>query len=149
MEDDNQILFEDDIVKTIGFNGGIYDTNDVLVDGANLFGKIALKKKKPKIRTVAQETHELCWRKYLVEVTKSSNANVPEIISLTKLQKYANNDLFVNVISRTNSVKSELCLKEGGDEEPQVAPIDKISNKNACYLSAFKNIRITQTILKK
>ena len=56
--------------------------------------------------------------------------SVPEIIPLTKLQKYADNDIFVNVVSIIKSVKSELWLKEGGDEEPEVIPIDYISNKN-------------------
>ena len=57
--------------------------------------------------------------------------SVPEIIPLTKLQKYADNDIFVNVVSIIKSVKSELWLKEGGDEEPAVVTIDYISNKNA------------------
>ena len=43
-----------------------------------------------------------------MEVTKSSNVSVPEIIPLTKLLKYANNDIFVNVVSRIKSVKSAL-----------------------------------------
>ena len=53
-----------------------------------------------------------------MEVTKPSNVNIPEIIALTKPkpQKYPNNDLFLNVVSRINSGSSELCLKEGGDK---------------------------------
>ena len=107
---------EDNIVKSISSNGDIYGNTTVLVDKKNIFSKRALKRKKLKIRTGAQETHELLWRKYLVEVTNSSNVSVPEIIPLTKLQKYANNDIFVNVLSRIKSVKSALWLKEGGDE---------------------------------
>ena len=42
MEDYNYILFEDDIVKSVGFNGGIYGTTSVVVDKVNLFGKRAL-----------------------------------------------------------------------------------------------------------
>ena len=57
-----------------------------------------------------------------MEVTKSSNVSVPEIIPLTKIQKYANNDLFVNFVSIIKSVKSSPWLKEGGYEEPSVAP---------------------------
>ena len=45
MEDDNGILFVDDIVKALIFNGVISGTTDVLVDAANIFGKISLKKK--------------------------------------------------------------------------------------------------------
>ena len=86
MEDDHDIIIEDDIVKAISFNGGISGTTDVLVDAGNIFGKRALKKNKFKIITGAQETHELCWRIYLVEVTKSSNISVPETIPVTKLQ---------------------------------------------------------------
>ena len=56
-------------------------------------------------------------------VKKSSNVSVSEINELTKLQKYANNDLFVNVVFRINLVKLELCQKEGGDEKPVVAPV--------------------------
>ena len=33
----------------------------------------------------------------------------------TKLQKYAKNDLCVNVVSRIKSIKPEIWLKEGGD----------------------------------
>ena len=73
-----------------------------------------------------------------MELTKSSNVSDPKIILLNKLQKYASNYLFVKFISRINSVKSALCLKVGGDEEPSVVPIDDISNKNACYLAALK-----------
>ena len=51
-----------------------------------------------------------------MEVKKSSNVSVPEIIPLTKLQKYANNDLFSNFVSRIKSAKTALWLKEGGDE---------------------------------
>ena len=58
---------------------------------------------------------------YLVEVTKSSNVSVSEIIPLTKLQRYANNDLFVNNVSRIKSVRPELWLKEGGYEETTVS----------------------------
>ena len=114
VEDDNDILIEYDIVRAKSFNGVISGTTSVLVDAAIIFGKIFLKKNKFKIRTGAGETHELCQRKYLVEVTKSSNVSVQKIIPLTKLQKYANNDLFVNVISIIKLSKSALWLKEGG-----------------------------------
>ena len=43
MEDDNDILIEDDIVKVINFNEGLYGTTDVIVDAANIFGKRVLK----------------------------------------------------------------------------------------------------------
>ena len=149
MDDDNKILIEDDIVKDISFNGGISGTTDVLVDVENLFGKRAVKKNKFKIRTGARETHELCWRKDLAEVTKSSNVSVPQNIPLTKLQKYANNDLFVNVLSRIKSVNSTLWLKEGGDKEPPVAPADDISNKTACYSASLRRLELNKKILKK
>ena len=45
LEDGNDILIEDNIVKAIGFNGAVYGTTDVLVDAENIFGKRALKKK--------------------------------------------------------------------------------------------------------
>ena len=45
MEDDNDILIENDIMKGISFNRGISSTTAVLVDAANIFGKRALKKK--------------------------------------------------------------------------------------------------------
>ena len=54
--------------------------------------------------------------------------SVKEIIQQTKLQKYANNNLLLNVVSRINSVKTALCLKERGDEQPVVAPTDDIYN---------------------
>ena len=76
MEDDNEILIEDDIANAIIFNGGISGTTAVLVDAENIFGKRALKKINFKIKTRSRERHEVCWRKYLVEVTKPSNVSV-------------------------------------------------------------------------
>ena len=72
-----------------------------------------------------------------MEVTKSSNVSVQEIIQLNKLQRYANNDLFVNVASINKSVNPALRLKEGGDEEPVVASTYDISTKNRSYLAAI------------
>ena len=46
MEDDNDILIEDDIEKSVVFNGCISGTTDVLFDVADLFGKRALNLKK-------------------------------------------------------------------------------------------------------
>ena len=60
MEDDNDILIEDDIVKTISFNGFIYGATSFLVGAENLFGKRALKIINFEIRTISWETHELC-----------------------------------------------------------------------------------------
>ena len=57
MEDDNDTLIEDDIVKAIIFNGGIFGTTAVLVDSAYLFGKKPLKKINFRINTEARETH--------------------------------------------------------------------------------------------
>ena len=55
VEDDNYILIKDVIVKAVSFNGGIYGTTAVLVDAANIFGKIPLNKNKFKIITGARE----------------------------------------------------------------------------------------------
>ena len=96
------------MTKDMSFNIGIYDTTDVFVDAVNLFGKIALNNKKSKIITGSQEIHKLCWRKYLVEITKSSNVSVLEIIPLTNLQKYTNKDLFVNFVTRIKSFRSAI-----------------------------------------
>ena len=76
MEDENDILVEYEIVMSVGFNGDISVTAAVLVHAEIIFGKRDLKKKII-IRTGARETHEVCWRRYLVEVTKSSNVSVP------------------------------------------------------------------------
>ena len=130
-------------MKAVSYNGDISCTTAVLVDVENLFSKRAMKKNKFKIRTGSRETHNLCWQKDSVEITKSSNVSVPEIIPLDKLQKYANNDLFVNVFSIIKSVNSELWLKEGGYEELAVASTDDIFIKNTFYLAALQNIGIT------
>ena len=111
VEDNNDIITEDDIVKDISFNGGIYGTTAVLVDEASLFGKRYFKKIHSKIKTEALETHEVCWREYFLQVTKSSIFSDPEIIHQAKLQKYENNDLFVSVVSIFKSVKSETFIK--------------------------------------
>ena len=148
MEDDNDILIENDIVKAISFNGSISGTTDFLVDAANLFEKRYLKKKRLKTRTGAQGTHESCWQKDSMVVTKSSNVSVPEIIPLTKLQKYANNYIFVNVVSIIDSVKSALCMKEGGDKEPAVTPIDNIPKKWMLFSSTTKSWNYTKQYWK-
>ena len=75
--------------------------------------------------------------------------SVLEIIPLTKLQKCANDDLFINVVTIIKSVESALCLKEGGDEEPSAAPTYDIFNETACYLAALKNIGMTQNNIKE
>ena len=79
-----------------------------------------------------------------MEVTKSLNASVPEIIPPTKLQKYANNDLFVNVVYVIKSVDSALWMEEVVEEEPEVSTADDISNEDGCYLAALQNIGITK-----
>ena len=107
------------------------------------------RRKKIKIRTGSRETHEFFWRKDSVQVTKSSNMSVTEIIPMTKLQKYANNDLFINIVSRIKSIKSALWLNEGEDEEASVTPTDDISNKTLCYLAAQKILELDKTIMKK
>ena len=48
VEDDNEILVEDDIVKAMIFNGGISGTIDVLFGAANISGKRYLNKIKLK-----------------------------------------------------------------------------------------------------
>ena len=48
MEDNNEILIEDDIMKAISFNGDISGTTAVLVDAVNIFGKRASKKNNSK-----------------------------------------------------------------------------------------------------
>ena len=105
---DNDIIIKYDIMKAVIFNEVISGTTAVFVDVVNIFGKRALNKTNFKIKTGARETHELCWRKDSVEVTKSTNVSVPEIIPLTKFQSYANNDLFINVASIIKLVKKEL-----------------------------------------
>ena len=75
--------------------------------------------------------------------------SVPEVIPLTKIQKYANNDMFVNVVSIIKPVKSALYMKEGVDKKSSVAATYDIYNKNACYLSALQNLGITKKKLKK
>ena len=144
MDDDNDILIGDDIVRSITFDAVISGTTDVLVNVENLFGKRALNKINFKIRTGSMETHELCWRKDIVKVIKSSNVSVPVIISLTKIQRYENNYLFVNVVSRIKSVMLALQLKEGGDAEPLLSPINDISTKDVSYLAALHHIVITK-----
>ena len=54
VQDDNEILSEYDIMKTISFNGGISGSTAVLVDTANIFNKQSLKKNRFKIRTGAR-----------------------------------------------------------------------------------------------
>ena len=61
--------------------------------------------------------------------------SVPEIIPLTQLQKYANNDIFVNVVFRIKSGKSALQMKEVGYEEPAVSTTYDILKNNECHLA--------------
>ena len=62
----------------------------------------------------------------------------PEIIALTKLQKYSNNDIFVKIVSRIKPVKSELCLKEEGHEQLSVVLTYEISKKNCVLFISSK-----------
>ena len=75
--------------------------------------------------------------------------SVPEIIQLNKLQRYENNDLFVNIVSIIKLVNPDLWLKEEVDEEPVVAPTNDISPKNTSYLAALQHLGIAQKILNK
>ena len=43
VEDDNDIIIEDDIVKAMSFYGRIYGTTAVLIDVVDLFGKGSLR----------------------------------------------------------------------------------------------------------
>ena len=52
LEDENDILIEDGIVKSISFNVGIPGANNVLDDAASIFGKRDFKK--IKINTVSR-----------------------------------------------------------------------------------------------
>ena len=110
MEGEEFILIEYNIVKAVSFNGGISGTTAILVDAKNNFVKRALERINFKTRTVARETHEVCWRKYLVEVKNPSNVSIPAIIPLTKLQRYVNNNIFVNVVSVIKSVKPAIWI---------------------------------------
>ena len=68
-------------------------------------------------------------------VTKLSNVSDQEIIQHPNMHKYINEDLFLSINSRFKSVKPELWLKEGGDDETKVSPVD-IQNKNSPILSS-------------
>ena len=57
VEDQNEILIEYDIVKSISFNGGISGRNAVLVDVENIFGNISFNKNR--------STSELEHRKHM------------------------------------------------------------------------------------
>ena len=146
MEDDNDILNEDYIVKAIILNGGISGTPAVHVGAAALFGKRALQKINLKINTEARETHEVCWQEDFVLLTNSSNISDPGIIRQAKLLNDENNDLFFSVVSIFKSVKPALWLKEGGDEKPGVAPISVIYSKATSYLAALQQPGISQNI---
>ena len=63
MEDDNEIITKDDILKAISFNGGISGTTAAIVDAEDIFGKRALKRNKYKTITGARETHRSCCKK--------------------------------------------------------------------------------------
>ena len=54
-----------------------------------------------------------------------------------------------NFVSIIKSFKSALWLKEGGDEEPPIAPTYDISNKTVCYLAALKNIGMNQNDIEE
>ena len=71
MEDENAILIEDDILKFIRFNGGIYGTNAVIVGADYFFVNKAFKKTSLKINTGARENHEVCWLEDSVQIKKS------------------------------------------------------------------------------
>ena len=133
MEDYNDILVINDIVKAVSSNGGISGTTAVIVDAEALFGKRSLKKINLKINTRAQYTQEVCWLEDFLQVTKSSNVSDPEIIHQVKHQNYENNDIFVSVVSVFKSVNPALWLKEEVYNEPVVATIYVMSSKENSY----------------
>ena len=58
-------------MKPVSFNGGNSGNNDVIVDGANIFGNRSLYKENFRIKSWARETNEVCCGKGPVDVTKS------------------------------------------------------------------------------
>ena len=66
MEDENDIIIEDDIMKAINVNAGVTGTTDVLVYSADLFGNTYLDKINFKIKTGAKETRDVCWQENFV-----------------------------------------------------------------------------------
>ena len=84
-----------------------------------------------------------------MEVKKSSNVSVPEIIPLTKLQRYANNDLFINVFIGINSVKPALCMKEGVYEEPLLYSIYDIFKKMRLIYQHYNILELQKIIMNK
>ena len=46
MEDDNEIITKDDILKAISLNGGISGTTAAIFDAEDIFGNRALKRNK-------------------------------------------------------------------------------------------------------
>ena len=82
MEDDNNIIIEDDIVKAIIFYGGISGTTSVLVDAENHFGKRSFKEnqfqnqKWSKVNICSMLAEILGWSNKVIKCECSKNYSI-------------------------------------------------------------------------
>ena len=84
----------------------------------------------------------MCWLENSMHVTKLSNISDPDIIQHPNMHKYINENLFLSINSRFKSIKPELWMKEGGDDEPKVAHVAGMSSKADLYSTSLKQMGI-------
>ena len=143
VEDDNNILTEEDIVKAISFRGGIAGTTAVLVDATSIGHEKAINEKFKVVKTGSRSTHEIRWLNDRVKVIESSGISKEEEILKPILDNFSNNDLSVIREEQFRSEKAALWVKEGGSSDA-TAPVKGRSTKKAAYDAALQRFGVTQ-----
>ena len=111
VEDDNDILIEDDIVKDISFLWWYFWHHCCSCVCIGYLCKEILNENYLQNQYWSMEdTWSLLAGRFFAS-NKFIKCQLSRNIHQDKLQKYENNDLFVSVVSSFNSVKTGLCLK--------------------------------------
>ena len=103
MEDGNDIVLEEHILRELSFRGGIAGTTGVLVDCDKLNGPSVTKKFKSRI-IGTRSTHEIRWYEDKIDIYESSEITDAEVILDERLKLHQKNNLDV-------SVEKNICIR--------------------------------------
>ena len=87
VQDGNNIVLEEHILKALSFNGGLAGTSAILVNCSDLEGPCVTKKFRSK-KVKSRATHEIEWFEDKVHITENSGITQPEVVLRTKLEKH-------------------------------------------------------------
>lgn len=118
VEDGNDVVLEEDIVKAMSFRGGVAGMSAILLNLENL-PKAAISKKFKSNSIGARATHEIRWQSELVEIYESSSISKPEIIRMSKLSRHTKNALHAVVEKTFASEKPPIWVRENTEQHPK------------------------------